>query len=84
MLGAAFAGVPLDDDSTAAWSSALESVESRLGPVVGTALVAGGWSGGRPFHEEPDERTWRRMLDDNLETAQRALRDRLGRLPSDE
>jgi NAD(P)-dependent dehydrogenase (short-subunit alcohol dehydrogenase family) len=79
-LGAAFAALPLDDDSTAAWSAALDGVEARLGPISGAALVAGGWSGGRPFHEDPDERTWRRMLDDNLETAQRALRALLPRL----
>ncbi len=79
-LGAAFAGFPLEDDSTAAWDAALGVIESRLGPVSGAALVAGGWRGGRPFHEDRDEGTWRSMLDENLESAQRALRTLLPRL----
>ena len=79
-LGAAFAGYALEEDSTSAWEVALAAVESRLGPVSGAALVAGGWRGGRPFHEERDEGTWRLMLDENLESAQRALRALLPRL----
>ena len=79
-LGAAFAGYPLEEDSTAAWDVALGSVESRLGPVSGAVLVAGGFRGGRPFHEEHDEDTWQRMLDENLESAHRALRALLPRL----
>ena len=79
-LGAAFAGVPLEEDSTAGWDAALGVVESRLGSVSGAALVAGGWRGGRPFHEDRDEGTWRAMLDENLESAQRALRALLPRL----
>lgn len=79
-LGAAFAGVGLDEDSTAAWGTALAALESRLGAASGAALVAGGWRGGRAFHEEPDEETWRSMLEENLESAQRALRALLPRL----
>lgn len=79
-LGAAFAGFPLEADSTASWDAALGAVELRLGPVSGAALVAGGWSGGRPFHEDRDEATWRSMLEENLESAQRALRALLPRL----
>jgi NAD(P)-dependent dehydrogenase (short-subunit alcohol dehydrogenase family) len=79
-LGAAFAGYALEEDSASAWEVALAAVESRLGPVSGAALVAGGWRGGRPFHEERDEGTWRLMLDENLESAQRALRALLPRL----
>lgn len=79
-LGASFAGFPLDDDSTAAWDAALPVIESRLGPISGAALVAGGWRGGSPFHEDRDEGTWRSMLDENLESAQRALRALLPRL----
>lgn len=79
-LGAAFAGFALEEDSTPAWDVVLGDVESRLGPVSGAALVAGGWRGGRPFHEDHDEETWRAMLDENLESAQRALRALLPRL----
>ncbi len=79
-LGAGFAGFPLQEDSTAAWDAALGAVSARLGPISGAALVAGGWRGGRRFHEEGDEDTWRSMLDENLESAQRALRALLPRL----
>lgn len=73
-LGAAFAAVPLEEDSAAAWEAAIGVTESRLGPVSAAALVAGGWRGGRPFHEDRGEGAWRSMLDENLESAQRALR----------
>lgn len=79
-LGPAFAGFPLEEDSIAAWDAALNVIESRLGSISGAALVAGGWRGGRPFHEDRDEGTWRSMLDENLESAQRALRTLLPRL----
>lgn len=79
-IGTDFAGFPLQEDSTAAWDEILGMVASRLGPVSGAALIAGGWQGGRPFHEERDEGPWRSMLDENLESAQRALRALLPRL----
>ena len=79
-LGAAFAGYALEEDSASAWEVVLAAVESRLGPVSGAALVAGGFRGGRPLHEERDEGTWRLMMDENLESAQRALRALLPRL----
>lgn len=79
-MGAAFAGLPLQEDSTATWDALLDTVASRLGPVSGAALIAGGWQGGRPFHEERGEGPWRSMLDENLESAQRALRALLPRL----
>ena len=46
-LGAAFAGFPLEEDSFAAWEATMGAIESRLGPVSGATLVAGGWRGGR-------------------------------------
>lgn len=79
-LGAAFAGFSLEDDALPAWDAALDAVESRLGHISGAALVAGGWRGGRRFHEERDEETWRSMLDENLESTQRALRALVPRL----
>jgi NAD(P)-dependent dehydrogenase (short-subunit alcohol dehydrogenase family) len=36
-------------------------------------LVAGGWKGGKPLHEDRDGAIWRAMLDSNLETARIAL-----------
>lgn len=72
-LGTAFAGFVLEDESLPGWSALLDAVEARLGAVSGAALVAGGWRGGHPAHEDPDERAWRAMLDENLESAHRAL-----------
>ena len=72
-LGDAFAGLVLEADSIPAWEVLLGAVEARLGAVTGAALVAGGWRGGRPAHEDRDESAWRAMLDENLESAHRAL-----------
>jgi NAD(P)-dependent dehydrogenase (short-subunit alcohol dehydrogenase family) len=72
-LGSAFAGFALEADSVPGWDALLAQVESRLGPVTGAALVAGGWSGGRAHHEDRDEAIWRGMLEENLESAHRAL-----------
>jgi NAD(P)-dependent dehydrogenase (short-subunit alcohol dehydrogenase family) len=72
-LGADFAGLALEADSVAGWDTLLGLAEARLGPVSGAALVAGGWRGGRPFHEDRDEARWREMMDENLESARRAL-----------
>lgn len=79
-IGAAFAGLALREDSPAAWDAVLDQATSRLGPLSGAALVAGGWQGGRPLHQDRDEGSWRSMLDENLESAQRALRALLPRL----
>ena len=79
-LGAAFTGLPLEEDSTRTLDAGLGRVEPRLGPVSGAVLVAGGWRGGRAFHEEGDDDVWQGMLDENLESARRALRALLPRL----
>ncbi len=72
-IGTAFTGLALEADSAAGWDALLDAAEARLGPVSGAALVAGGWRGGRPFHEDRDGAVWREMLDENLESAHRAL-----------
>lgn len=79
-LGAAFVALALEEDSSGALDAALAAVEPRLGAVYGAVLVAGGWRGGRQFNEERDDGVWRSMLDENLESAQRALRALLPRL----
>ena len=45
----------------------------EVGPVDGAAFIAGGWSGGQPFHETPAEKI-DRMLQINFDTMQRSLR----------
>lgn len=64
----------------ASWRAALASIESKLGPVTHAALIAGGWQGGTPLHQEADDTAWRAMLDTNLDQAHTALRALLSRM----
>ena len=59
----------------ATWTEAMPRIVRELGsaPVV-AALVAGGWRGGKPLHEEADDDVWRTMMEANLETVHRSLR----------
>jgi NAD(P)-dependent dehydrogenase (short-subunit alcohol dehydrogenase family) len=45
----------------------------RLGALDAVALVAGGWAGGKPFHEAPADE-WPRMLRSNLDSAANVCR----------
>jgi NAD(P)-dependent dehydrogenase (short-subunit alcohol dehydrogenase family) len=45
----------------------------RLGALDAVALVAGGWAGGKPFHEAPADE-WTRMLRSNLDSAANVCR----------
>jgi NAD(P)-dependent dehydrogenase (short-subunit alcohol dehydrogenase family) len=45
----------------------------RLGALDAVALVAGGWEGGKPFHEAPADE-WTRMLRSNLDSAANVCR----------
>ncbi len=64
-----------DIGSAALWTEAMPRLERELGgaPDV-AALLAGGWRGGKPLHEEQGDDVWRAMLDSNLETVHRSLR----------
>jgi NAD(P)-dependent dehydrogenase (short-subunit alcohol dehydrogenase family) len=64
-----------DVGSEALWAEAMPRIERELGeaPTV-AALVAGGWRGGKPLHEETTDEVWRAMMDSNLETVHRSLR----------
>ncbi|HEX4445331.1 MAG TPA: SDR family NAD(P)-dependent oxidoreductase [Polyangiaceae bacterium] len=63
------------DDAT--WREALPRIERQLGaPPALAALIAGGWRGGGPLHEQTPERedeTWRAMMAANLETVHKSL-----------
>jgi NAD(P)-dependent dehydrogenase (short-subunit alcohol dehydrogenase family) len=74
-LGSACIATPMDVSSGEAWQVALAQVEKSFGgrPSHGV-LIAGGWQGGKPFHSDNDEATWRAMLGMNLETAASSLR----------
>jgi len=66
--------VAADSADAHAWDEALPRIERALGaPIFGAALIAGGWQGGAPLHAE-DDKVWRAMLAQNLETAHAALR----------
>jgi NAD(P)-dependent dehydrogenase (short-subunit alcohol dehydrogenase family) len=67
--------VGLDLTSASAWAEALVRTTQELGSPTGGVLCAGGWAGGTPVHRTPEgDGAWRRMLDVNLETAERSIR----------
>ncbi len=72
-LGAATATA--DITNAAAWAELLPRVEKELGgPVSHAALIAGGWQGGAPLHEQTDDARWDAMMTMNLATVHRSLR----------
>jgi NAD(P)-dependent dehydrogenase (short-subunit alcohol dehydrogenase family) len=57
------------------WHEALPRVQRELGdPPSRAALIAGGWLGGSPLHEEKGDDTWLAMMQANLDTVHRSLR----------
>ena len=59
----------------ATWAEAMPRIERELGaPPAVAALVAGGWAGGKPLHEDPSDEVWDSMMNANLGTAHRSLR----------
>jgi NAD(P)-dependent dehydrogenase (short-subunit alcohol dehydrogenase family) len=57
------------------WTEAMPRIVRELGAAPSVAaLVAGGWAGGKPLHEETSDETWRAMMTANLETVHRSLR----------
>jgi len=72
-LGNRAVAMGADVGQRAAMETALGNLPSAFGPVAGAALIAGGWQGGKPLHEE-DPATWSAMTSANLETAHASLR----------
>ncbi len=66
-------GIPLDANSATEWEQGLARMKREHARLDSAVLIAGGWRGGKPFHES-DESVWRSMMDMNLETAQHSLR----------
>jgi NAD(P)-dependent dehydrogenase (short-subunit alcohol dehydrogenase family) len=71
-LGSNCIGIAMDVNSPPEWERALAQIDKEMGAPWGAALLAGGYKGGRPFHET-DEAVWQSMLAVNLETARRSL-----------
>jgi NAD(P)-dependent dehydrogenase (short-subunit alcohol dehydrogenase family) len=64
-----------DITSEATWAEALPRIERELGaPPTQAALIAGGWRGGKPLHEEPNDDVWTSMMSANLDTVHKSLR----------
>ena len=63
----------VDVASASEWASALTTIERELGAPSAAVLVAGGWKGGKPLREEPED-VWQAMLQMNLETARASLK----------
>jgi NAD(P)-dependent dehydrogenase (short-subunit alcohol dehydrogenase family) len=58
-----------------AWQGVVARIERELGaPPTQAALIAGGYRGGKPLHEETDASALASMLDANVATAYHALR----------
>jgi NAD(P)-dependent dehydrogenase (short-subunit alcohol dehydrogenase family) len=68
------AGILADVASAAGWAAALPQIVARVGAPAGAALIAGGWRGGTPLHEEESDETYHAMLEMNLHTARHSLR----------
>lgn len=69
--------LPMGFDLTSgtAWTESMARIGRELGAPNGGVLCAGGWAGGKNVHDMPtDDSSFRRMLDINLETAERSLR----------
>lgn len=64
-----------DIASGTTWTEAIPRIERDLGapPSLG-ALIAGGWRGGKPLHEQTDDDTLRAMVSANVDTVHTTLR----------
>jgi NAD(P)-dependent dehydrogenase (short-subunit alcohol dehydrogenase family) len=61
-----------DEDT---WKKAVANAERAFGAAPAlAALIAGAWRGGRPFHEEKSDETWRLLQSANVESVYRGLR----------
>ena len=66
--------VAADFAVTTSWPSVLEATKRSFGALpTHAALIAGGWEGGSPLHEEEEGR-YERLVHGNLDTVHRALR----------
>ena len=71
-----FLGLVADVATAQGWTTALGAIETKLGPVHGAALVAGGWAGGAQLHDPAStvDSSWDAMVRANLDTAHASLR----------
>jgi len=56
-----------------AWARAAQKIQVELGTPTGAVLAAGGWAGGAKLFEAAGRSSWRKMLDQNLESARLSL-----------
>ncbi|HEU4404881.1 MAG TPA: SDR family oxidoreductase [Polyangiaceae bacterium] len=61
----------IDVRSRGSWAGVFERMGAGGGRLLGAALVAGGWTGGGPFHARPSD--WRAMAEKNVDTAMGSL-----------
>ncbi|MCU0681847.1 MAG: SDR family oxidoreductase [Polyangiaceae bacterium] len=66
----------LDVRARGSWAGVFERMGAGGGRLIGAALVAGGWTGGGPFHTRPHD--WRPMMEQNVETTMGSLQAALG------
>jgi NAD(P)-dependent dehydrogenase (short-subunit alcohol dehydrogenase family) len=64
-----------DIASATTWAEAMPQIERELGALPSlAALIAGGWRGGKPLHEEASDDVWRAMMSSNVDTVHGTLR----------
>lgn len=63
----------IDLVSRDSWKRALQELAADGLIPDGAVLSAGNWMGGEPLHSSSDDRIWRAMIENNLETAHSAL-----------
>lgn len=64
--------IGIDVSSREAWADAVAAIEKRA-PIVGAALIAGGWAGGNPLAEDADDHAWRAMMSANADTVYESI-----------
>jgi NAD(P)-dependent dehydrogenase (short-subunit alcohol dehydrogenase family) len=77
-LAAAVGGAAIvtgDIAAEATWAGTLPRVERELGALPSlAALIAGGWRGGKPLHEETSDETLHAMMSSNVDTVHATMR----------
>lgn len=65
--------IELAESTPAGWKNVIARVAAEMGPPSGAVLTAGGYAGGSRLFEDEGETIWRRMIEQNLDSARLAL-----------
>jgi NAD(P)-dependent dehydrogenase (short-subunit alcohol dehydrogenase family) len=65
--------VELAESTPEGWKNVIARVAAEIGAPSGAVLTAGGYAGGTRLFEDEGEAIWRRMIEQNLDSARLAL-----------